>query len=150
MTLTQSESESHSVVSNSLWHHGLYRPWNSPGQNTGVGSRSLVQGMFPTQGSNPSLPHCRWILYQLSHQGSPDTEWMWSEVTQSCPTLCDPLDCSPPGSSLHGILQTRILEWIAISFSRGSSWPRDRTRVSCTAGRCLPLNQKCTILLLCM
>ena len=46
--------------------HGLYSPWNSPGQNTGVGSRSLLQGMFPTQGSNPGLPHCRQMLYQLS------------------------------------------------------------------------------------
>ena len=46
-------------------------PWNSPGQNTGVGSLSLFQGIFPTQGSNPGLPHCRWILYQLSHKGSP-------------------------------------------------------------------------------
>ena len=44
---------------------GLYRPWNSPGQNTGMGSCSLLQGIFPTQGSNPGLPHCRWILYQL-------------------------------------------------------------------------------------
>ena len=48
-----------------------YSPWNSSGQNTGVGSLSLLQGIFPTQGLNPSLPHCRWILYQLSHQGSP-------------------------------------------------------------------------------
>ena len=53
-----------------------------------------------------------------------------SEVTQSCPTLCDPVDCSLPGFSVHGILQARILEWVAISFSRGSSSPRDRTRVS--------------------
>jgi len=44
-----------------------------------------------------------------------------SEVTQSCPTLCDPIDCSLPGSSVHGILQARILKWVAISFSRGSS-----------------------------
>ena len=56
-------------------------------------------------------------------------------VTQSCPTLCDPLDCSLPGSSVHGILQAIILEWIVISFSRGFSWPRDRTWVSCIAGR---------------
>ena len=48
--------------------HGLYNPWNSPGQNTGIGNISLLQGIFPTQGSNPSLPHCRWILYQLSHR----------------------------------------------------------------------------------
>ena len=49
---------------------------------------------------------------------------------QSCLTLCDPKDCRPPGSSVHGILQARILEWVAISYSRGSSWPRDQTRVS--------------------
>ena len=50
---------------------------NSPGQNTGVGSLSLLQGIFPTQGSNPGLPHCRWILYQLSHKGSPKIlEWV--------------------------------------------------------------------------
>ena len=54
-----------------LWPHGLYSPWNSPGQNTGVGGLSLLQGIFPTQGSNPGFTHCRWILYQLSHKGSP-------------------------------------------------------------------------------
>ena len=71
------ESESHSVVSDSLWPHGLYSPWNSPGQNTGVGSLSLLQGIFPTQGLNPGLLHCRWILYQLSPQGSPRIlEWV--------------------------------------------------------------------------
>ena len=58
-----------------------------------------------------------------------------SEVTQSCPTLCDPVDCSLPGSSVHQILQARILEWVAISFSRGSSQPRDRTQVSRIGGR---------------
>ena len=52
------------------------------------------------------------------------------------PTLCDPMDCSPPGSSIHGIFQARVLEWVAISFSRGSSPPRDRTRVSCIASWC--------------
>ena len=52
-------------------------------------------------------------------------------VAQSCLTLFDPRDYSPPGSSVHGILQARILEWVVISFSRGSSWPRDRTWVSC-------------------
>ena len=75
-------------------------PWNSPGQNTVVGSLFLFQGIFPTQGSNPGLLHCRWILYQLSHKGSP-----------------------------------RILEWVAYPFSRGSSRPRNQTRVSCIAGR---------------
>ena len=57
--------------------HGLYSPWNSPGQNTEVGSLSLLQGICPTQGSNPGLPHCRRILYQLSHKGSPRIlEWV--------------------------------------------------------------------------
>ena len=57
------------------------------------------------------------------------------EVAQSCPTLCDPVGCSLPGSSICGILQARTVEWVAISFSRGSSQPRDWTRVSCIAGR---------------
>ena len=79
---------------------GLYSPWNSLGQNTEVGSLSLLQGIFPTQGSNPRLPRCRQILNQLSHKGSP-----------------------------------RILEWVAYPFSRRSSQSRNRTRVSCIAGR---------------
>ena len=87
------------VMSDSLWPRGLYSPWNSPGQNTGVGSRSLLQGVFPTQGSNPGLLHCGWILHQLSHQGSP-----------------------------------RIQEWVAYPFSSRSSWPRNRTGISCIAG----------------
>ena len=66
-----SESESLSVVSDCLWLHGLYSPWNSSGQNTGVGSLSLLRGIFPTQGLNPGLLHCRQILCQLSHKGSP-------------------------------------------------------------------------------
>ena len=64
------ESESNSVTFNSLWPHGLYSPWNSLGQNTGVGNCSLLHGIVPTQGSNPGPLHCRQTLYQLSHQGS--------------------------------------------------------------------------------
>ena len=60
-----------SVVSDSLWRHGLNSPWNSPGQNNAVGSPSLLQGIFPTRKLNPGLPHCRQILYQLSYQRSP-------------------------------------------------------------------------------
>ena len=67
----ENESESSSVVSDSLRPHGQYSPWNSPGQNTGVCSLSLLQGIFPTQGTNPGLPLCRQIFHQLSHQGSP-------------------------------------------------------------------------------
>ena len=92
--------KSHSVMSDSLRPHGLSSPWNSPDQNTGVGCLSLLQGIFPTQGLNPGLPHCQQILYQLSCKESP-----W------------------------------ILEWVAYPFSRGSSWPRNRTGVSCIAGR---------------
>ena len=91
---------------------------------TGVGSLSLLQGVFPTQGSNPGLPHCRQILYQLGHNGSPN------EVKCKLrPTRCNPMDYA-----IHGILQARILEWVAFPFSRGSSQPRDRTQVSCIAG----------------
>ena len=160
-------------------------PWNSPGQNTRVGCRSLLQGIFPAQGSNPGLPHCRWILYQQSHAGSPyqlylnkigrnnKVYWRMCRLTQMlhhfvvqgswalagfgvhkgpAPTddctatckinmttravcyssvqLCNPMDCGPPGSSVHGILQARILEWVAVPSSRGSSQPRDWTQVS--------------------
>ena len=73
---------------------------DSPGKNSWLSCHALLQGIFPTQGLNPGLPRCSWILDHLSHQGSP-----W------------------------------ILEWAAYPFSRGSSWPRNRTRVSCIAGR---------------
>ena len=88
-------SESYSVVSSSLWPWTFSRPeyWS-------VGSLSLLQGIFPTQGLSLGLPHCRQILYQLSHKGSPTT-----------------------------------LEWAACPFSKGSSQPRNWTRVSCIAGR---------------
>ena len=70
-------SESRSVMSDSLRPRGLYSLWNFPGQNTGIGSLSLLQGIFPVQRSNPGLPHCRQILYQLSHKGSPRIlEWV--------------------------------------------------------------------------
>ena len=71
------ESDSRSVVSDTLWPHELYSTWTSPGQDTGVGCCSLLQGTYPTQGSNPGLPHCRWILCQPSHQGNPRIlEWV--------------------------------------------------------------------------
>ena len=72
---------------------------DSPGKNTGVGCHALLQGIFPNQGSNPKILHCRWILYHLSHLESP-----------------------------------RIWEWVTYPFSRGSSWPRNQTGVSCIAG----------------
>ena len=72
--LTDSESESHSVVSDSLRSHGRYSPWNSPGQNTGVGSLSLLQGIFPTEGLNPGLLQC-W-MQELSHKRSPTDRYV--------------------------------------------------------------------------
>ena len=82
---------------------------DSPGKNTGVGCHALLHGIFLTQGSNPRVLHCRLILY-LPHLPA-------AKSLQSCPTLCDPMDCSLPGFSVHGILQARTLEWVAISFS---------------------------------
>ena len=74
---------------------------------------------------------CHWVTWEIDKA----IERKESEVAQSCPTLCDPMDYSLPGSSVHGIFQARVREWVAISFSRGSSQPRDRTRISRTAGR---------------
>ena len=70
--------ENCSVVSDSLWPHGLYSPWNSPGQNAGMGSLSLLQGIFPTQWFKPGLLHCRQILYQLEPKGRPRNTGMGS------------------------------------------------------------------------
>ena len=78
----------------------------------------------------PLLKNFQWHPKPLRMKGRKK-----SEVAHSCPTLCDSMDCSLPGSSIHGIVQVRILEWVVISFSRGSSRPRDRTLVSPTAGR---------------
>jgi len=87
-------------VSDSVWHHRrqptrLPRPWDSPGKNTGVGCHFLLQ--------------CVKVKSE-------------SEVAQSCPTLRDPMDCSPPGSSVHVIFQARVLEWGAIAFNSGDPW----------------------------
>ena len=77
---------SHSVMSDSLRSHGVYRPWNSPGKNTGVGSHPISQGIFSTQGLNPGLPHCRWIPYHLRHRKALEG-LQFSSVAQSCLTL---------------------------------------------------------------
>ena len=86
----------------------LPRSWDSPGKNTGVGCQCFLQ--------------CMKVKSER-------------EVAQSCPTLSDPLDCSPPGSSVHGVFQARVLEWDALAFSRGSCRPTDRSRVSHIVGR---------------
>ena len=79
-----------------------------------------------------------WIFSQCSQAGSPNS----IIVTRLCPTFCDPIDCSPPGSSVHGIHQARILELAAIPFSRRSSQPRDWTQVSCIEGRFFTLSHQ--------
>ena len=108
-------------------------PRNFPGRNTREGCHFLLQGIFPTQGSNQSLLHL--LHWQADSLSLHHYEILESEVIQSCPTLRHPMDCSLPGSSVRGIFQARVLEWVSISFSRGSSQPRDWTQVSCTAGR---------------
>ena len=70
----------------------------------------------------------------LAHQHKLVLWYISVLITQSCPTLCNPMNCSPPGSSVHGIFQASVLEWVAISFSKGSFRPRDLTWVSCIAG----------------
>ena len=102
--------------------------------------RKLGQHQKKEQPSSSSQlhPFCATITL-VADQHLPRELKKESEVAQSCLTLCNPVDCSPPGSSVHGILQARILEWVAISFSRGSSWPRDRTQASHIAGRCFTL-----------
>ena len=99
---------SRSVVSDSLQPSRLLCPWNSPGKKTRVGCHFLLQGIFPTQGSKPGLTHCRQILYQLSHQGSPYIPLfpLFSSVIQLCPTICDSMDCSMPGLPVpHQLLE---------------------------------------------
>ena len=92
-------------------------------------TRPLVHGKIALHKTSP------WCYKGLGTPGFAGESESVSEVAQSCPTLCDPMDCSLPGFSVHGILQARILEWVTISFSRGSSRPRDQTRVSCIGGR---------------
>ena len=121
-----------------------------PSKNTGVGCHAVLQWIFPSRGSNPCLLHSREIFYSRTlltyrlcahfprelrrcklhlekvnhlHEEQPGGTEVWLFVT--------PMDCSPPGSSVHGMFQARILEWVAISHSRGSSWSRYRAHVSC-------------------
>ena len=126
------------------------------GKDTGVGCHFLFQGIFLTQGLSPSLPCCRQTEALLTGPpGKPINIEVHGErattlntyqhdmysitvsvlLSQSCPTFCIPMDCNLSGSSVYGILQARTLEWTAIPFFRGSSWPRDQTLVSRIADR---------------
>ena len=102
------QSESCSVMSDSLPPHG-YSPQNSLGQNTGVGSLSLLQGIFPTQGHKPGLLHCRWILYQLSHKGSP-----WQRQTQKHKGLF--VRMRDKRMQIENLVETEVT-WRSLSFS---------------------------------
>ena len=143
-----------SVMSNSLDPMDCSLPGSSvhrdsPGKNTRGSYHALLQGIFPTQGLNSGLPHCRWILYHLNHQGSPRIrEWVasllsrgssqpknrscnqFSSVAQSCPTLCDPMNRSTPGLPVHHQLpeftQThvhQVSDAIQLSHPRSSPSP---------------------------
>ena len=114
-------SESCSFMSDFLRPHGLYSLWISPGKNTGVCSLSFLQGIFPTQGSNPGLPHCRQILYHLSHQGSPRILG-WVDYTFSSksswprnPTRVSSLQAYSFTTELSGKLSRKPLPWLAIN-----------------------------------
>ena len=106
------KSESSSLVSDSLRPHGLYSPWNSPGQNTGVGSLSFLQGTLPTQGLNPGLLHCRWILYQLSYEGSQYT-WEPADILGFVPST-HPI--------LSNLTKIKLSEGIFLGYHRGSTY----------------------------
>ena len=128
--------------------HSLYPRYKS-------GLRTLVQHWFSLElaSCSNSVSHSNKLYFPLilshvwkffsnphpDHNTSSFLVTKWSEVAQAWPTLCDPMDCSPPGSSIHAIFRARVLEDVAISFSRGSSWPRDWTQVFCIAGRCFSI-----------
>ena len=104
------------------------KPWESQ-------TDSDWDGGWRKQGARSRSESRRSIMHTYIPAQFPN---MRAKSLQSCPTLCSPIDCSPPGSSVHGILQSRILEWVVISFSRGSSQHRDQTHisyVSCTGGQ---------------
>ena len=114
------ESESHSTVSDCFQPHGLYSPWNSPGQNTGMESHSFLQGIFPTQGLNPGLPHCKEILYQLSHQGNskyilspPCGMWDLSSLTRD--------QTRPPALEAQSLNHWTARE-VSNTYSEGKTW----------------------------
>ena len=118
-------------IPQSLWRTSLFNYNSSYFWNIGLDYTTSL----------PLLPISVWfLLYIFSHRFF--SEWFQSlcisevsEVAQSCLTLCNPIDCGLPGSSIHGIFQGRVLGWVAIAFSTGSSRPRDRTQVPCIVGR---------------
>ena len=143
-----SESESRSVVSNSLRSRGLYSPWNSPGQNTGVSSHYLLQGIFPTQGSKPSLSHCRRILYQLSPGKPPRIlEWVaYSFSSRSCMWLyvrsSKVYTARKLSTSIHVITPVDRGAWWATVHGVAKSWTWHSTAQQHTCHRTRFTNQQ--------
>ena len=128
--------------------------WTTAHVHTGMGSSPWVWASISYSFQSHHSPRisCKWCAQYMLTRGSWGVLSLFVllicicqlsfffffskvSVAKSCPTLCDCMDCSLPGSSVHGISQARLLEWVAIYFSRGSSQPRDRTWVSCVAGR---------------
>ena len=131
-------------MSDSLRPHGLLDqrllcPWDFPGKGTGVGCHFLLQGIFTGPGIESESPALAGRFFTAVPPWKVKIECVPAKSLQSCLTHCDPMDCSPPGSSVHGIFRARILECVAISFSRGSSLPRDLIHVSYIGRRFLPL-----------
>ena len=115
------------LLTNSLLTWSYFGPCHPQGGQSS-GGRSKGQGKRSNDCYQSTLfPGC-FLFFFLSKESE-------SEVAQSCLTLRDPMNCSPPGSSTHWIFQARVLEWVAISFSRASSWPRDPTRTYHIVGR---------------
>ena len=141
----ESEGESRSV-SDFATPWTLYSPWNSPGQNTGAGSCSLLQGIFPTQGSNPGPLHCRWILCQLSHKGSPRIlEWVaypfssgssWPKIETESPALW--ADSLPTEQTYTEI----PISYVVAVFGSVSSWCAWRNAFLISSECISPLLQK--------
>ena len=128
---------SHYVMSDSLWPYGPLAhqaPLSMGFSRQEYWSRLPFPspGDLPNPGIKPTFLALAGRFFTTEFSGKVKGE---GEVAHSCPTLCDPMDCSLPGFSIHGILQARILEWVTISFSRGSSRPRDQTWVSGIGGR---------------
>ena len=137
--MKESESVSCSVMSESAisWTAAarLLCPWNSPCKNTGVGPMPFFWGSsWPGDWTQVPCIAGRFFTIWASREALHKHSLCGCLVAQSCLTLCNSMDCSLAGSSVHGILQARILEWVAMPSSRGSSWPRGWTRVSCIAG----------------
>ena len=152
-------TESPGNLASMIWLQVFHRTGGN--KDSSLGGHKQNFGHTKTQGRGAVSRHETEQKLPASVRGSPVGAWVsrdspqwqahWkvplginpfeseSEVAQSCPTLCDPMDCSLPGSSVHGIFQAIVLEWIAISFSRGSSQPRDWTQISRIVDRCFTI-----------